>query len=339
MALATRSSDASIETTSAGRSNPIPNFPDIVAGEALDAVAPCYIKSSDNKVYMSNGTSDNEAAEVIGMTGKSYVSGEPVTLYPPGTVFYYGDDLNGDDSIDPGDFLYVGATKGRLDTTATTGDAEGVAQALDNNHIIFLRRKDASSSHDELAGTTPGTVTASKAVVVDANKDIGDFRNLDAVNVDAGASGTAGSVDVFPSTAAKGKLAITAVDNAGDTTTTIANAEQAGARTYSIQDAGASASFLMGASGAFHVRAGVAAVTGTADVVTGLATVVAVIVAAQDDLDGDTLSGVSATIGDQAGTPAAGSITINAWKSNGDGDATNVAATAEKDVNWIAIGT
>jgi len=90
-----------------------------------------------------------------------------------------------------------------------------------------------------------GTVKASKAVVVDSSKDIGDFRNLDAVNIDAGVSGTAGTVDVFPSTASKGKLAITAADSAGDTTTTLVNASQAGARTYTIPDAGASASFVM----------------------------------------------------------------------------------------------
>jgi hypothetical protein len=57
-------------------------------------------------------------------------------------------------------------------------------------------------------GVTAGTVTASKAVVVDSSKNIGDFNNLDAVNIDAGASGAAGSVDVFPGTAARGKLAI-----------------------------------------------------------------------------------------------------------------------------------
>lgn len=90
-----------------------------------------------------------------------------------------------------------------------------------------------------------GTVTASKAVVVDSNKDAGDFRNLDAVNVDAGASGTAGTVDVFPATASTGKIQIAAADNAGNTTTTITNASQAGARTYTIPDAGASASFAM----------------------------------------------------------------------------------------------
>ncbi|MFZ2956972.1 MAG: hypothetical protein WA705_08795, partial [Candidatus Ozemobacteraceae bacterium] len=92
---------------------------------------------------------------------------------------------------------------------------------------------------------TAGTVTASDAVVVDANKDIGDFRNLDAVNFDAGSSGVAGSYDVFPTTASKGKVSLTAADSAGDTATTIVNASQAGARTYTIPDAGASASFAM----------------------------------------------------------------------------------------------
>lgn len=96
-----------------------------------------------------------------------------------------------------------------------------------------------------LDGVTAGTVKASKAVVVDANKDIGDFRNVDVVNLDAGASGTAGSVDIFPATAAKGKVAITAADNTGDTTTGIAVAAQAGARTLTVPDPGASASFVM----------------------------------------------------------------------------------------------
>lgn len=66
-----------------------------------------------------------------------------------------------------------------------------------------------------------------------------------ATNFDAGASGTAGTVDIFPSTAAKGKIQIAAANSAGDTTTTITNASQAGARTYTIPDAGASASFVM----------------------------------------------------------------------------------------------
>lgn len=102
-----------------------------------------------------------------------------------------------------------------------------------------------TAERNVLAGVTAGTVAADKAVVVDSNKDAADFRNLGATNYDAGKSGTAGSVDVFPSTSSKGKIAITAADSSGDTTTTITNASQAGARTYTIPDAGASANFLM----------------------------------------------------------------------------------------------
>lgn len=90
---------------------------------------------------------------------------------------------------------------------------------------------------NKLAGVTAGTVTASKAVVVDANKDIGDFRNLDVTNLDAGASGTAGTVDVFPTTASKGKLIISAQDATGNTNTTIRNAaSMAQATVYTLRD-------------------------------------------------------------------------------------------------------
>ncbi len=64
-------------------------------------------------------------------------------------------------------------------------------------------------------------------------------------DIDLGASGTAGSVDIFPTTASKGKLSITATDSTGNTTTTITNAAQAGAVTYTIPDAGAAANFVM----------------------------------------------------------------------------------------------
>ena len=64
-------------------------------------------------------------------------------------------------------------------------------------------------------------------------------------NVVGGASGTAGSLQVYPATALKGKTSITCTNNAGNTTTTITTAEQAGARTYTVPDAGGNASFVM----------------------------------------------------------------------------------------------
>jgi len=114
--------------------------------------------------------------------------------------------------------------------------------------------------------TATGTVQASKAVVVDANKDIGDFRNVDAVNIDAGASGTAGTVDVFPTTAAMGKLAISCTDQAGNTTVSLVAGEMAAARTITIPDPGAAASVLLGTGTSTAVAATTAEIDNVADV-------------------------------------------------------------------------
>jgi hypothetical protein len=75
-------------------------------------------------------------------------------------------------------------------------------------------------------------------------------------------------------------------------------------------------------------------------VVTGLATVITV-VAVLDADPGDDPGWVSASIGDQAGAPAAGSVLIKTWKTtNAANDVTPIAATTfAKKVNWIAIGT
>lgn len=74
-------------------------------------------------------------------------------------------------------------------------------------------------------------------------------------------------------------------------------------------------------------------------VVTGLTTVVAAMASLDSD-PSDNVYIVSATIGDQAGTPAAGSIIIKSWAGASASDYTPTAAgTFSKLVNWIAIGT
>lgn len=130
MALLTRSTKASADMNSIMYA---PQIPDLVAGEDLDMAAPCYIKSSDGKVYMSNGTAANEAAEIVGFTPRETKSGQPVTLLGKGARFRYGSGLT------PGDKYYIGATAGRLDTAATTGDAVGVAQAITATDIRVIR--------------------------------------------------------------------------------------------------------------------------------------------------------------------------------------------------------
>ena len=170
---------------------------------------------------------------------------------------------------------------------------------------------DTDIAADNIAGlsiATPGTVEASKFVQVDANKDVSVLRNVGVTNLDAGASGTAGTVDVFPTTAAKGKIAITAADSAGDTTTTLVNASQSGARTYTIPDAGASASFVM---------------TEGAQTVNGAKTIPAL---NTTNLDAGA-SGTAGTVDVFPTTAAKGKIALTAADSAGDTTTTIVNAS------------
>ncbi len=102
---------------------------------------------------------------------------------------------------------------------------------------------------------------------------------------------------------------------------------------------------LLGAGGVasgIKVARGVHTQVAASDTVaTGLATVVAVVVNFQD---APTIAQLfcSATIGDQAGTPAAGSFLLRTYKPTGTGDVTPLAATdftGNLNFNWIAIGT
>lgn len=73
-------------------------------------------------------------------------------------------------------------------------------------------------------------------------------------------------------------------------------------------------------------------------VVTGLSKVVACW-ATLDDAPVAGCQVATATIGDQAGTPAAGSILVKTWKATATADTAVIAATTfSKKVNWFAIG-
>lgn len=94
-----------------------------------------------------------------------------------------------------------------------------------------------------------------------------------------------------------------------------------------------------GVAGSYRLARGVhTTVSATDTVATGLTTVVSAVASFETDpADANFL--VNAFVGDQAGTPAAGSIIIKTWKHDGT-DPTPVAASAfTKLVSWIAIGT
>lgn len=79
---------------------------------------------------------------------------------------------------------------------------------------------------------------------VDLGKTAKLFKNGYLVNLDLGASGVAGTLDVFPTTASKGKLQISVTDQTGDTTVSLAIGAMAAARTITLRDPGAAASIL-----------------------------------------------------------------------------------------------
>ena len=95
-----------------------------------------------------------------------------------------------------------------------------------------------------LDGVTAGTVTASKGLVVDASKDLSALNDVGVVNLDAGSSGVAGSVDVFPTTAASGKLAITCTDQGSDITSILNLAAQTQAATITLPDVNLATSYV-----------------------------------------------------------------------------------------------
>ena len=88
-----------------------------------------------------------------------------------------------------------------------------------------------------------------------------------------------------------------------------------------------------------RIATGVLTTASAADtVVTGLTTITACFATySTDPADANTF--VSATKGDQAGSPAAGSIIVKTWKTDGTDPTPTAADAFSKLVNLLAIGT
>lgn len=130
MALVARSADVSFDDSTTQFAPQVSG--ELYAGEDLDAGAPCYIAAADGKVYMSDGTAANEAANVKGFVPRQTNNGEPATLFGHGARLKYSDG-----NLSPGDSFYLAATPGRLDDAATTGGTAVIAWAVDANDIVI----------------------------------------------------------------------------------------------------------------------------------------------------------------------------------------------------------
>jgi hypothetical protein len=134
MATVTKASDASVDTITAMKADHLAG--NLYAGEALAACDFCYIKASDGKVYRTNATSSGtEATRLAGVTPVAVAINNAVTLLGvPLRMRYAASGLT------PGAIFYLSATApGGLDTAATTGDAVGVAQAIDDTDVRVTR--------------------------------------------------------------------------------------------------------------------------------------------------------------------------------------------------------
>src|ERR1043165_3342780 len=110
-----------------------------------------------------------------------------------------------------------------------------------------------STSHFSGAVDSVGGFSVNGTTVINSSAQIANTQTaltittltsptINSTNIDAGASGTAGSVDVFPTAAANGKMIIAAVDAGGAYNTTISNSAMGQSSVISIPDPGAATS-------------------------------------------------------------------------------------------------
>lgn len=76
------------------------------------------------------------------------------------------------------------------------------------------------------------------------------------------------------------------------------------------------------------------AVTGTSDITTGLATVLAAFACAESNYDGTAFANCQAVV-----TGGAGHILLKAWKITAADNGALIAATVAQNISWVAIGT
>jgi hypothetical protein len=139
------------------------------------------------------------------------------------------------------------------DPAAATANFAVAPAALVNNNLIKASGTAGLIADSGIAAASVPTFTSPTianhlAVFTNTTGNLGEdaATAINGGNIQAGLSGTAGTVASFPSTAARGSLVLAGVANTGNTNTTISNAAMGQASVVSIPDPGAStASFVL----------------------------------------------------------------------------------------------
>jgi hypothetical protein len=208
-------------------------------------------------------TDDSDFSLTFGGSTITFTNGATNFTLPKGDVLRvqmveFTVDESGDDQKFTNLDLGASAEAGTLDifpSTASKGKTR--FSAADNAGDTVTEIKNASQAAARTL-TIPDPGASAAEFVMDKGG-----QSVVLKDVDAGASGDAGSVDVFPATAAKGKIAIEATNSADDYKLKITNASMGAARTVTIPDPGTDAEFVMNAGAALKTNTNVGAVPGT----------------------------------------------------------------------------
>lgn len=146
-------------------------------------------------------------------------------------------------------------THSSSDNNATAADGVGISFDLEN--ATGTSTVEEWASIDVLSTTiTNGSEDGDIVLKVMAAGAVTEAVRIDSsdesLTIGANATNADGfnGLRIFPQTASRGSLLVQSTANTGDSVTTITNAAQGGAYTYTVPDAGASTSFVMGAGDA-----------------------------------------------------------------------------------------
>ena len=248
--------------------------------------------------------------------------------------------------------LAVGKKDLEIVVASSTGQLyqSGTAITSTASELNVLDGVTASATELNLIdGSIVGTAVASKAAVLGADK------NLDTIAIaDGGLKLGAGAGTAVTATAAElnlidGSIAGTSViskalvlgTNKNVDVLAVADLKLGSGAGTSVAPTAAQINLLaQGVAAGYKIARGtLTPATASDTVATGLTTVVAA-VASLRGAPSLTHMFNAADIGNQAGTPAAGSILIKSYKPTGAADVTPIAATTPwVAVDWIAIGT
>lgn len=105
----------------------------ILGADVAGACIPLRM-AADGMLYPASAAAANANARIFGWSTRKGRAGEPMACYGLGVVGRYSDGL-----LTPGAVYYLGETVGTVSSIATTGDAVGCLQAIDDSNVRVTR--------------------------------------------------------------------------------------------------------------------------------------------------------------------------------------------------------